>query len=155
MAKIKKRVRTAVIDVGTLKSKFEVREFSYLFKSKVLSREKELTVLGRDLDKTNGEIIRKSIENTVEALIKFKNMMNKLKVDKYRAVTTEAIRKAKNSKQVLEEIKERTGILLEVLDHKNEAEIYFHSVSKDFPGKVIAVSDIGGGSVQVVIGKDE
>ena len=36
-----------------------------------------------------------------------------------------------------------------------EAEIYFHSISKDFLGKVIAVSDIGGGSVQVVIGKDK
>lgn len=151
---IPKKVRTAVIDVGTLKSKFEVREFDELLNSTVVDRQKELTVLGRDLDKSNGMIIRKAIETTVEALNKFKKEMERLEVHKYRSVTTEAIRKAVNSKEVLDEILERTGLALEVLDHKEEAEIYFRSVSKDFPGQTIAVSDIGGGSVQVVIGKD-
>lgn len=148
------KIITAVIDVGTLKSKFEVREFDRTLKSQVLRREKELTVLGRDLDKTDGKIIRKAIESTVEALSEFNKVMTDLGVDKYRAVTTEAIRKAVNSNEVLAEIQERTGIALEVLGHKEEAVIYFNSVSKDFPGRVIAVSDIGGGSVQVVIGKD-
>lgn len=152
---ISKKVRTAVIDVGTLKSKFEVREFDELLNSTVIDRQKELTVLGRDLDKSNGMIIRKAIETTVEALNKFKIEMERLKVHKYRAVTTEAIRKAVNSQEVLAEILDRTGLALEVLDHKEEAEIYFRSVSKDFPGQTIAVSDIGGGSVQVVIGKDK
>ena len=66
MAKTKKTIRTAVIDVGTLKSKFEVREFDSAFNSKVLCREKELTVLGRDLDKTDGMIIRKAIIETTQ-----------------------------------------------------------------------------------------
>ena len=98
-------------------------------------------------------IIRKAIDTTIEALNKFKRRIEELCVDKYKAVTTEAIRKAKNSKEVLKEIKDRTGIDLEVLSHEDEARIYFESVSKDFPSKTIAVSDIGGGSVQVVIGK--
>ncbi len=152
---VPKKVRTAVIDVGTLKSKFEVREFDESLNSTVVDRQKELTVLGRDLDKSNGMIIRRAVETTVEALNKFKKQMGKLQVQKYRAVTTEAIRKAVNSKEVLDEILERTGLALEVLDHKEEAEIYFRSVSKDFPGQTIAVSDIGGGSVQVVVGKDK
>jgi exopolyphosphatase/guanosine-5'-triphosphate,3'-diphosphate pyrophosphatase len=150
-----KKVRTAVIDVGTLKNKFEVREFDKFLNSTLISRQKELTVLGRDLDKSDDFIIRKAIETTIVALNKFKKEMIKFKVDKYRVVTTETIRKAKNSKEVLNEILERTGLALEVLDHKEEAEIYFKSVSKDFPGQTIAVSDIGGGSVQVVIGKDK
>ncbi|MFA7301656.1 MAG: hypothetical protein WC069_05075 [Candidatus Shapirobacteria bacterium] len=152
---INNKVRTAVIDVGTLKCKFEVQAFDQDLNSTVITRQKELTVLGRVLDKSNGMIIRKAIETTVEALNKFKKEMDKLEVQKYRAVTTEAIRKAVNSKEVLSEILERTGINLEVLDHKDEAEIYFRSVSKDFSGQTIAVSDIGGGSVQVVIGKDK
>ena len=61
MTKRNKIIRTAVIDVGTLKSKFEVREFDNSLRSCVLCREKELTVLGRDLDKTGGMIIRKAI----------------------------------------------------------------------------------------------
>lgn len=154
MTKTNKSIRTAVIDVGTLKSKFEVREFDQSYNSQTIFREKELTVLGRDLDKTDGIIIRKSIDTTIFALNKFKAKINELQVDKYKAVTTEVIRKAKNSKQVLQEIKDKTGITLEILSHEDEARIYFSSVSKDFPDKIIAVSDIGGGSIQVVIGKN-
>lgn len=153
--KSNKKVRTAVIDIGTLKCKFEVCEFDQNLTRKTICRQKELTVLGRDLDKNNGMIIRKALVNTIEALNKFKQELKRLKVHKYKAVTTEAIRKAVNSSEVLNEIKERTNISLEVLSHKDEAEIYFHSVSRDFPGQIIAVSDIGGGSVQVVIGKDK
>lgn len=155
MTKTNKKIRTAVIDVGTLKSKFEVQEFDSSFKSKVLCREKELTVMGRDLDKTDGMIIRKAIDTTIEALKKFGGKMDELQVHKHKAVTTEAIRKAKNSKEVLDEIRDKTGITLDVLSHEDEAKIYFKSISKDFPDKVIAVSDIGGGSVQVVIGKNK
>lgn len=155
MTKTNKKIRTAVIDVGTLKSKFEVQEFDSSLKSKVLCREKELTVLGRDLDKTDGMIIRKAIDTTIEALKKFRKKMDELRIDKHKAVTTEAIRKAKNSKEVLDEIRDKTGITLDVLSHEDEAKIYFKSISKDFPDRVIAVSDIGGGSVQVVIGKNK
>ena len=154
MTKPNNHIRTAVIDVGTLKSKFEVREFDKNYSSKTLCREKELTVLGRDLDKTDGLIIRKAIDTTVEALGKFMKQIDEFGVHNYKAVTTEAIRKAKNAKEVLKEIKNKTGVSLEVLSHDDEARIYFNSVSKDFPEKTIAVSDIGGGSVQVVIGKD-
>ncbi|MCS7091742.1 MAG: hypothetical protein NZM26_00100 [Patescibacteria group bacterium] len=64
MSKPNNYIRTAVIDVGTLKSKFKVWEFDKNYSSKTLAREKELTVLGRDLDKTDGLIIRKAIDTT-------------------------------------------------------------------------------------------
>lgn len=147
--------RTAVIDVGTLKSKFEIREFDENLNSKVIYKDKQLTVLGRDLDKTDGMIIEKSLLKTIEALKSFKVKLEEFKVESYVSVTTEAIRKAKNAKEVLERIKDETGINLTTLSHEEEAEVYFHSVSKDFKDQVIAVSDIGGGSVQVVIGKNE
>jgi len=145
----------AAIDVGTLKSKFEIREFDDEFNSKVLYKDKPLTVLGRDLDKTDNIIIEKSIVKTIDALKDFKQKMDEYKVVKYKSVTTEAIRKAKNANDVLERIKNETGIDLEVLSQEEEAKLLFESVAKDFPDNVIAVSDIGGGSVQVVIGKGE
>ncbi len=144
----------AVIDVGTLKSKFEIREFDENFNSKVLYKDKQLTVMGRDLPKTNNMIIEKSILKTIEALNMFKDKMTEYKVEKYLAVTTEAIRKATNSEEVLNRIEESTGIKLEVLSQKDEARLLFESVSKDFPDQEIAVADIGGGSVQVVIGEN-
>lgn len=144
----------AVIDVGTLKSKFEIREFDREMNSSILYRDKKLTVLGRDLDKTGNKITEKSIVLAIEALSEFSRVMKEYKVDKYRAVTTEAIRRAINSKMVLTRIKKETGISLKTLNHKDEATMLFRSISIDFPDQIIAVSDIGGGSVQVVIGKD-
>ncbi|OGD78681.1 hypothetical protein A2368_02090 [Candidatus Collierbacteria bacterium RIFOXYB1_FULL_49_13] len=40
---INKKIRAAVIDVGTLKSKFEVREYDNELNSQVICRMKELT----------------------------------------------------------------------------------------------------------------
>ena len=144
----------AVIDVGTLKTKFEVRDYSSEKNGKLLHRDKFLTVLGRDLDKTGNLIIEKSIKITTEALLAIKSKMKELDVVSYKAVTTEAIRRAKNAIEVLEKIKDKTGIELITLTHQEEAKILFESISKDFKNRIIAVADIGGGSVQLVIGKN-
>ena len=142
----------AVIDVGTLKSKFEICQFDRAMNGKTLYKDKKLTVLGRDLDKTGNRIVDESIKSTIEALNEFKIKMVEYNVAKYRAVATEAIRRAINATDVLKQIKEGTGIELETLSHEDEAKILFRSISMDFPDKLIAVTDIGGGSVQVVIG---
>ncbi len=147
----------AVIDVGTLKSKLHIAEFDIAnpHNLKTIYKDKQLTVLGRDLDKTNEMIVKKVTNKTVAALKEFKEKMDSYGVVSYKAVTTEAIRKAKNSTQVLKQIKDQTDISLEVLTQEEEAEIYFRSVSSDFDNKLIATADIGGGSVQVVIGRGE
>jgi exopolyphosphatase/guanosine-5'-triphosphate,3'-diphosphate pyrophosphatase len=153
MIKNTDKTRLAIIDVGTLKSKFEIREFDASEKSHVLYKDKKLTVLGRDLQKT-GKIIEESVTNTIEALKEFKEKMDDYGVTRYEAITTEAVRKAANAAEVLERIARETGITLRVLTHDDEARILFHHVAKSFSGKRIAVADIGGGSVQLVIGKD-
>jgi len=148
-------VTTAVIDVGTLKAKFEVCTFDSNFTPQTLYKDKKLTVLGRDLEKNGNFIIEKSVKSTIEALKEYSKKICQHNVSVYKAVTTEAIRTAKNSEEVLNRIERETDIRLEKIGQEEEASIYFHSVSKDFPGQIIAVSDIGGGSVQVVIGKDQ
>ncbi len=147
------RNRLAVIDVGTLKSKFEIRDYQSPNRYNVIYKDKKLTVLGRDLPKTNGMIIDSAIKTTIEALNEFKLKMKELDVKKHLAVTTEAVRNAKNSETVLKRIKDETGLELRVLSHQDEAEIFFKHIANSFNNKRIAVADIGGGSVQVVVGK--
>ncbi len=149
------KIHLAIIDVGTLKSKFEIREFDSDGQGRVLYKDKKLTVLGRDLQKTGNKIIEKSITTTIEALKEFKQKMDEYDTTRYEAITTEAVRKAANAREVLERITQETGITLRVLTHEDEARIFFRHVAKSFPGKRIAVADIGGGSVQLVIGKDD
>ena len=148
-----KNKKVAVIDVGTLKSKFEIREYTENREYTRLYADKKLTVLGRALS-TGNSIDDESIRITCEALIEFNQKMEEFEVEKYRAVTTEAIRKASNGLEVIETIFEKTGIRLEILSQEEEAHLFFENISCDFAGERIAIMDIGGGSVQVMIGKD-
>lgn len=145
----------AAIDVGTLKSKFVIRSYNQNFEYTLLCCDKKRTEIGRDLPKTNNVIAEESIVRTIDALQDFSQKMHQFKVAKYRAISTEAIRKARNGMEVLDKIEKGTNIRLELLHQDDEASLYFHSVSKDFPGDTIAVADIGGGSVQLVIGRDK
>lgn len=141
----------AIIDVGTLKAKFEIRDE----KGRVLFKDKKLTVIGRDLPKTQGRIVEKGIRDTIAALKEYATIMKEHDVTRYRAVTTEAIRQATNATEVLDRIKKETGIELETLTHDDEGRILFRELARNFPGKTIAVADIGGGSVQVAVGQGD
>jgi len=144
----------AVIDIGSLKAKFEIKAFDENLNSKTLHKEVIKTELLKDLHKNGNYIIEQSIINVVNAINSFKTKMQQHLVIKFDAITTEAFRKAKNSKEVLERIKKETGITLRILDGKEEGKLLFTSISSDFKDEVIVVVDVGSASVQVVIGKN-
>ena len=75
------------------------------------------------------------------------------------AVTTEAIRRAKNSLEVLESIKEATGIDFQIIDGKKEAYYTLLAVVSrleklNFKTKDFVLADIGGGSTELIFFND-
>jgi exopolyphosphatase/guanosine-5'-triphosphate,3'-diphosphate pyrophosphatase len=73
------------------------------------------------------------------------------------AFATSAVREATNSDAVLEHVRERTGVRLEVLTGEDEARLTFLAVRRWFgwsSGR-LAVFDIGGGSLEIAGGADE
>jgi len=73
------------------------------------------------------------------------------------AFATSAIREASNGDDVLREIRERTGIDLEVLSGDDEARLTFLAVRRWYgwsSGRLL-VLDIGGGSLEIASGTDE
>jgi exopolyphosphatase/guanosine-5'-triphosphate,3'-diphosphate pyrophosphatase len=73
------------------------------------------------------------------------------------AFATSAIREATNGDEVLREVRERSGIDLEVLSGVDEARLTFLAVRRWFgwsSGRLL-VLDIGGGSLEIAIGSDE
>jgi exopolyphosphatase/guanosine-5'-triphosphate,3'-diphosphate pyrophosphatase len=70
---------------------------------------------------------------------------------------TSAVRDATNSDEVLDHVKDRTGVDIEVLPGEDEARLTFLAVRRWFgwsSGR-LAVFDIGGGSLELAVGSDE
>ncbi|HYO40037.1 MAG TPA: Ppx/GppA phosphatase family protein [Nocardioidaceae bacterium] len=70
---------------------------------------------------------------------------------------TSAVRDASNSDEVLERVRDNTGVDIEVLSGEDEARLTFLAVRRWFgwsSGR-LAVFDIGGGSLEIAVGSDE
>ena len=77
--------------------------------------------------------------------------------DDFMALVTSAIREAANGLEVLDRVRERTGVELEVLTGEDEARLTFLAVRRWFgwsAGRLL-VLDIGGGSLELAAGIDE
>src|SRR6478609_3145982 len=72
-------------------------------------------------------------------------------------LVTSAIREASNGLEVLERVRERTGVALQVLSGEGEARLTFLAVRRWFGWSAgqLLVLDIGGGSLELASGMDE
>lgn len=80
-----------------------------------------------------------------------------LGVTEFLAFATSAVRDAPNGLEVLDAVRERTGIEVEVLSGEDEARLTFLAVRRWFgwsAGRIL-VLDIGGGSLELASGADE
>jgi exopolyphosphatase/guanosine-5'-triphosphate,3'-diphosphate pyrophosphatase len=97
----------------------------------------------------------------VEELVAFagtaRQTAEDLGVTEFLAFATSAVREAANGLDVLDAVRERTGIEVEVLSGEAEARLTFLAVRRWFgwsAGRIMAV-DIGGGSLELASGADE
>jgi exopolyphosphatase/guanosine-5'-triphosphate,3'-diphosphate pyrophosphatase len=105
--------------------------------------------LGQD-SFTVGEISEENIDRMVDAMKAFGLLMKVHKVEKYCALATSAMREAYNGQEVVEIIKEKAGIDIEIIDGKKEAIIIastdlHHLLKSD---KTYLYVDVGGGSTE-------
>lgn len=108
--------------------------------------------LGQDAF-TVGEISQENIDRMVDAMEAFRLLMKVYKVEKYKACATSAMREAYNGKEVVEIIKEKSQIDIDIIDGKIEASII---ASSDLHGllstdKTYLYVDVGGGSTEFSI----
>jgi exopolyphosphatase/guanosine-5'-triphosphate,3'-diphosphate pyrophosphatase len=77
--------------------------------------------------------------------------------DDFLALATSAIREARNGEEVLDRVRQSTGVELQVLTGEDEARLTFLAVRRWFgwsAGRLL-VLDIGGGSLELAVGMDE
>lgn len=105
--------------------------------------------LGQDAF-TVGDISDENINRMVDAMKAFSLLMKVNKVEKYKACATSAMREANNCTEIIQLIKKKTDIKIEVIDGKKEAAIIASSDLKQFINldKTYLYVDVGGGSTE-------
>jgi exopolyphosphatase/guanosine-5'-triphosphate,3'-diphosphate pyrophosphatase len=108
--------------------------------------------LGQDVFSV-GYITEASMEATIQAISRFRDLLEHLGVPRLRAVATSAVREAENSDIFIDRIASQTGITPEVISGEEEARLVHLAVSKaiDLRGKYAVLIEIGGGSVEVTL----
>ena len=143
-----------VVDIGTLKVKTEIASVA---ENGVLQRvysSNNLTCFGVGIDENNGFAQEQYIQQTIDELQRVRAKFKKHGVDKFRVVSTHAMRRAANREEILEHIRRNVGFEVENISQEEEAMLFFLAVMRTFvpENREYAVIDVGGGSVQVLIG---
>ncbi|KAA0208075.1 Ppx/GppA family phosphatase [Ignavibacteria bacterium CHB1] len=149
---ISKNHSLAAIDIGTNSIHIVVAKVTDINRFKVLTSDKEVVRLGsgsRDMKYLNKEAMNRAIK----ALKRFKLICNDYNAV-VRAVATSATREAINRDEFINQVFEKTGIVIEVVSGYEEARLIYLGVIQALPvfKKKILVIDIGGGSTEFVLG---
>ena len=144
----------AAIDVGSYELAMKIYEISNKNGIKEIDHIRHRIELGTDSYFT-GKINNDRVDELCRMLNEFTGIMKSYKVDAYKAYGTSAIRESKNLLILLDQIRTRTGVKIEVLSNSEQRFLDYKSVAsrvKDFQNiieKSTAFIDIGGGSVQI------
>ncbi len=104
-----------------------------------------------------GRIMPEPYQRGLDALQEFKAEIERLGVTDVVAFATSAIRGAANGDEFITKVRDLTGIDIQKIDGNREATLIFEGVKQSLTlaDETILVMDIGGGSVEFIIGNRE
>ena len=141
----------AAIDCGTISTRLLVTDGS-----RAVERLMRITRLGEGVDGT-GRLSPDAIARTVSVLREFRSAMDRDGVQAVRMSATSAVRDASNREQFMAAAEDVVGIRPEVLSGMEEGRLAFAGATAELDpsnGPFLVV-DIGGGSTELVVGRDE
>lgn len=144
--------RLGIIDMGTNTFHLLISEIVD-GKPHTLVNEKSAVGLGKG-GINQGIITDDAIARALITLKEFRVILDAHKVSHVIATGTSAVRTAKNKNVLIDKVKTEVNIHVEVIDGPREAELIFRAVQEAIPmeDKLHLAMDIGGGSVEFIIG---
>jgi exopolyphosphatase/guanosine-5'-triphosphate,3'-diphosphate pyrophosphatase len=145
--------KLAVIDIGTNSIHLVLAEILPDASYKILDRFKDMTRLG------DGAFASRRLSDAaiVRALNTLKTLVTLARnkgFDRIVAVATSAVREARNGGDFVSQVAEQTGLTVRVISGTEEARLIFlgvkHSIA--LPEEPALVVDVGGGSVELIVG---
>jgi exopolyphosphatase/guanosine-5'-triphosphate,3'-diphosphate pyrophosphatase len=143
----------AVVDVGTNSVKFHLGERRPNGAWRTIVDRAEVTRLGEGLEET-GRLDPKAIERTVAAVAGMVEEARRNGAASIAAVGTAGLRIAPNSSVLVDAVRERCGVGIEIIDGEEEGRLAYVAATSelDIAKGSLVVFDTGGGSSQFTFG---
>lgn len=140
-------MRVGAIDLGTNSTRLLVAEIDDEYRQIV--RRMAITRLGAGVDAT-GRLNQDAIERTITVLTELSPLVDGSAV---RIAATSACRDATNRDEFFDRVESVLGVRPELLSGRDEARLGFMGATAQMRGGPFLVSDIGGGSTELVVGE--
>jgi exopolyphosphatase/guanosine-5'-triphosphate,3'-diphosphate pyrophosphatase len=146
-------MRIAAIDIGSNSIHMIVAEADVEGGITTLWRMKEMVGLGREAFPARA-ISRETADRAISVLARFQQAAQQRQCEKVIAVATSAVREASNGGDFIERIGRTLGLDVRVISGREEARLIYLGVRHAMPlkGGPHLIVDIGGGSVEFVVG---
>src|SRR3984957_15638900 len=145
--------RIAAIDVGSNSLHMAVAQADPDGSITTLWRMKEMVGLGR-ISFPSRRLTREAIDRAVTTLARFQEAARVRGVEKILAAATSAVREAENGGDFLLRVRQELGMTIKVVSARDEAKLIYLGVrhAVDLDDKPHFIVDIGGGSVEFIVG---
>lgn len=144
--------RVAVIDVGTNSVKFHLGERTAEGDWRTVVDRAVVTRLGDGL-RQSGRLGPEPMRRTAEAIVEMAEEARRNHVAAIAAVGTAGLRIAANGSDLLDEVRARSGVVIEIISGDEEARLAYRAATAGLPAQGSrVVFDTGGGSSQFTFG---
>ena len=148
--------KLAVLDIGTNSIHMVLAEVQPDYSYKILDRFKDMTRLGDGVF-TSRCLSDQAMMRGLEVIRALVTLARNKGYEQIEAVATSAVREARNGGEFLDHVAQQTGLVVRVITGAEEARLIFLGVQNSvaLPERPTLVIDIGGGSVEVIVGNRE
>ena len=148
--------KLAVLDIGTNSIHMVLAEVQPDYSYKILDRFKDMTRLGDGVF-TSRRLSDQAMMRGLEVIRTLVNLARNKGYEQIEGVATSAVREARNGGEFLDHVLQQTGLTVRVITGAEEARLIFLGVQNSvaLPESPTLVIDIGGGSVEVIVGNRE
>lgn len=146
----------AGIDIGSHALRMKIVEINQMAEIKILELLRNPVSLGSDTY-TMGKVSFDTVDHTCDILQGFKRLMNDYNIKTYRAVATSAIREAENRDYIVDQIKLKTGLEIDVISNAEERSLTYKAIRDNLPDVIkmrnesLMIVTVGSGSIEISI----
>jgi len=152
----KKPIVMSSIDIGSYSLKMKIVEIDEVGNIRVLERVSKPAALGKD-SFSEGKVRYETVEYICDILTGFQALMKEYHSKRYRAVATSAVREAENREYLIDQIRLKTGLKVEVLNNAQERYLTYKGIRENIPdherirNEGVLIVEVGSGSVEMTI----